>query len=175
MWFTWANLLTFARLLSIGPCAVAVITDNWPWAAGLFVAAVATDLLDGPLARRFNHASALGGLLDHATDALFVMVLLGALAHQAYLPWLLPCLVAAAFVQYMLDSRVLAGHNLRTSWLGRGNGIAYFVVVGIPLIRNALELTWPADVWVERLAWLLIGTTVISIFDRARAWFVTAK
>jgi phosphatidylglycerophosphate synthase len=175
MWFTWANLLTVVRLASIGPCAFAVTTDNWRWAAGLFILAVATDLLDGPVARRFNHASALGGLLDHATDALFVIVMLGALAHHDYVPWLLPCLVVAAFLQYMLDSQALAGHRLRTSWLGRSNGIAYFVVVGTVLIRNALELTWPADVWIERFAWLLVATSVISVFDRARAWFTTAK
>jgi phosphatidylglycerophosphate synthase len=175
MWFTWANLLTVVRRASIGPCAFAVITGSWLWAGALFVVAVATDLLDGPVARRFNHASELGGLLDHATDALFVVVMLATLAHHNYLPWLLPCLVTAAFLQYTLDSRALQGRKLRMSWLGRGNGIAYFVPVGIVLIRNALELAWPADIWVERLAWLLVGTSVISIFDRARAWFVTAK
>jgi phosphatidylglycerophosphate synthase len=175
MWFTWANLLTFVRLASIGPCAYLVIADIWLPAAGLFVMAAATDLLDGAVARRFNHASALGGLFDHATDALFAVVLLGALAYQQHLPWLLPCLVAAAFMQYMLDSRALTGHTLRTSWLGRSNGIAYFVIVGIPLIRNGLELTWPADIWIERLAWLLVTTTTISMFDRGRAWFTAAK
>lgn len=174
MWFTWANLLTVVRLASIGPCAYAVVTGSWQWAGALFAIAVATDLFDGPVARRFNHASALGGLLDHASDALFVIVLLGALAHQSYVPWLLPCLVAAAFLQYTLDSSALRGQHLRTSWLGRANGIAYFVVVGIPLIRNALELSWPADAWIQHLAWLLVTTSVISMFDRARAWFVAA-
>lgn len=175
MWFTWANLLTVLRLASIGPCAYAVLTGSWPWAAGLFVVAVTTDLLDGPMARRFGHASTLGGLLDHTTDALFVVVVLGALAYQNYLPWLLPCLVATAFVQYLLDSQALAGRKLRTSWLGRCNGIAYFVLVGMPVIRNALELTWPADDWIEGSAWLLIVTTIISIFDRAQAWLVAAR
>jgi len=175
MWFTWANLLTVVRLASIGPCAAAVIAERWVWAGTLFALAVASDLFDGPIARRFAQASSLGGLLDHATDALFVMVLLGALAFQNYVPWVLPCLVSAAFVQYMLDSQALAGRKLQASWLGRGNGIAYFVVVGIPLIRNALELTWPADVWIERLAWLLICTSIISMFDRAITWFVAAK
>ena len=175
MLFTWANLLTVLRLASAGPCAYAVIAGSWMWAGGLFAIAVATDLLDGPVARRYNHVSNLGGLLDHATDALFVVVTLGALAHLGYLPWLLSCLVAAAFIQYTVDSQALAGSKLRTSWLGRCNGIAYYVVVGIPVIRNALELAWPDDVWIDRLAWLLVITTVISMFDRARAWFVAAK
>lgn len=175
MWFTWANLLTVLRLASAGPCAYAVVVGSWRWAAALFTVAAITDLLDGPVARRYNHASNLGGLLDHATDALFVVVALGALAHLEYLPWLLPCLVTAAFIQYTVDSEALAGSKLRTSWLGRNNGVAYYVVVGIPVIRNALELTWPDDVWIERLAWLLIITTVVSMFDRARAWFIAAK
>ena len=175
MWFTWANLLTVLRLASIGPCAYAALTASWAWAAALFSLAVITDFLDGPVARRFNHESPLGGLLDHATDALFVVVLLGALAHLGYLPWLLPCLVAVAFAQYMLDSRALSGRKLRTSWLGRCNGIAYYVVAGVAVIRNALQLTWPDDVWIERLAWLLIITSIVSMFDRARAWLLTAR
>ena len=67
------------------------------------------------------------------------------------------------------------GSRLRTSWLGRCNGIGYFVIVGMVLIRNALQLAWPTDVWIERLAWLLVLTSVISMFDRARAWFAATK
>ena len=44
-------------------------------------------------------------------------------------PLVLPGLVAAAFVQYTLDSRALAGQRLRASALGRWNGIAYFVLL----------------------------------------------
>ncbi len=126
MWFTWANLLTVVRFASIGPCAAAVIAERWVWAGTLFALAVVSDLFDGPIARRFAQASSLGGLLDHATDALFVMVLLGALAYQNYVPWVLPCLVSAAFLQYMLDSRALAGPgvNLACRRLDRTAGLA---------------------------------------------------
>ena len=73
----------------------------------------------------------------------------------------------------MLDSRTLSGHKLRTSWLGRNNGIGYFVLAGIPIIRNALDLDWPDDFSVNLFGWLLVATTGVSMIDRARVWFAT--
>jgi len=166
MWKTWANLLTLLRLFCVAPCAWAIWKGAWPLAALLFVIAVITDLLDGPLARRFDHVSPVGGLLDHATDAMFVAVSLGALALTGHSNPVLPVLVAVSFVQYVLDSSALAGRHLRTSQLGRSNGIAYFVLVGIPVIRNALGWSWPPDAWIMGLSWLLAATTLLSMGDR---------
>ncbi len=167
MWNTWANLLTAARLLAVGPAAWAIVNGLWILAAGLFVIAVATDLLDGPAARRLGQSSPAGGLFDHATDALYVSVNLGALAWIGLVNGWLPALVALAFVQYMFDSRALAGTELKTSFLGRNNGIAYFVMVGIPVIRQALGLSWPEDSTIAVLAWILVATTLASMLDRA--------
>ena len=164
---TWANLLTIGRLLAILPCAWAILSDRWQLAATLFTLAVVTDFLDGPLARRYGQASALGGLLDHATDALFVGTCLAALAWSGYVnPWL-PGLVLLAFSQYMVDSKALSGQTLRTNWLGRNNGIAYYILVGVPVVRNSLALNWPGDVLIELFAWLLLATTAASIIERA--------
>jgi len=171
MWKTWANLLTALRLLAIGPGVWAILSDHWPLAAILFVMAVITDLTDGPLARRLGHATPGGGLFDHATDALYVSASLAALALTGFInPWL-PGLVVLAFIQYMFDSRALAGATLKTSFLGRNNGIAYFVLVGIPVIREALGLGWPADSWIAAIGWLLVVTTLASMIDRAIALF----
>ena len=76
VWLTWANGLTALRLLLAAPCAWFAATSQWPWAALLISVAILTDLLDGPLARRLGQTSALGGLLDHSTDAAFVTLLL---------------------------------------------------------------------------------------------------
>ncbi len=169
MWRTWANLLTALRLATIGPCAWAISTGAWGLAGALFALAVLTDLLDGPVARHLNHASSLGGLLDHATDALFVSACLAALAAVGQMNVLLPALVLLAFLQYMLDSSALAGASLRTSRLGRYNGIAYFVLVGIPVVSNALALGWPPVEWVRLLGWALTLSTLASMGDRLLA------
>jgi len=168
-WTTRANALTLLRLASAPFLALALLAGESLCAALLFALAVATDLLDGRVARRFGEASPLGGLLDHATDATLVAVGLGALAWLGVVPAPLPFLVVAAFVQYTWDSRALAGRRLRANGLGRANGIAYFVLLGIPLVRDALGLGWPGAGLVSALGWLLVATTLLSMAQRAVA------
>ncbi len=168
-WLTLANLLTGLRLVAAPLLASAVWEGHALRAGALFWAAVASDFADGRIARRRGEASSLGGLLDHATDATFVTAGLAALAARGTAPALLPVLVAAAFVQYTLDSRALRGRPLRASGLGRWNGIAYFVLLGTPVTRDLLGLGWPGGTLVALFAWLLVATTLASMADRGWA------
>jgi hypothetical protein len=84
-------------------------------------------------------------------------------------------LVAAAFLQYVLDSRALAGRRLRASGLGRANGVAYFVLLGIPVVQGALGLAWPAAETVRALGWLLVASTLLSMGSRAAALLSPAR
>jgi phosphatidylglycerophosphate synthase len=138
-----------------------------PAAAACFVLAVASDLVDGRLARRLGSASALGRLLDHGADCVFVASgLLGAASREAVPIWL-PLLVALAFVQYVADSMLIeARGELRMSPLGRWNGILYFV----PLAGDILVALGAAflALAVRALAWGLVFTTLLSMAERAR-------
>jgi len=175
LWLQPANALTALRLCVAPVCAWSVLADRPRTAAALFVFAVASDLADGPLARRRGEASVFGGLFDHTVDAIFVTTLLVALAVRDVVTALLPALVVVAFVQYVLDSRALAGKRLRTTAIGRTNGIAYYVAAGIPLVRDALGLDWPNATLVAAFAWLLVTTTLASIVDRALALLATRR
>lgn len=166
---TLANLLTLSRAASVPFLALSIVHGADVVAFGLFFWAVATDFADGSLARSRGEASSFGGLFDHSTDALFCSVGLGALAWVGIVPVALPFLVAAAFLQYMLDSRSLAGQPLRASFLGRWNGIFYFVMVGIPVVRDALGLAWPGPGLVMGIGWALVVSTVLSMSDRGWA------
>jgi phosphatidylglycerophosphate synthase len=168
-WITRANLLSLARPLSAPFLAHAILSGSNGVASLLFAAAILTDLVDGRVARHYGEASPLGGLIDHASDALFVSVGLAALAQAGLIPWLLPICVATAFTQYTLDSRALAGRPLRASALGRWNGIAYFAALGTPIVRDALGLGWPSHDLVRVLAWLLVASTLASMLDRVLA------
>jgi cardiolipin synthase len=168
-WSTRANALTALRVLAMPLLVAAILAGGAAAACALFVLAVATDLLDGRVARRFGEATPLGGLLDHCADASFVAAGLGALAFEGSVPALLPVLVAAAFLQYVLDSRALAGRRLRASGLGRANGIAYFALLGTPLVRDALGLALPGAGVVRGLGWLLVATTLLSMAERWRS------
>jgi cardiolipin synthase len=167
-WLSRANALTALRLLLV-PALVAAIGAGAPGlATGVFALAAATDFADGWAARRFGEASPLGALIDHAVDATFVTAGTAALAAAGALPAPLPALIAIAFLQYVFDSRLAAKRGLRASSLGRLNGIAYYVVVAIPIARDALGLAWPGPALVHAIGWLLVATTLASIGDRLR-------
>lgn len=167
--YTPANGLSAARLLSALPCVYAVATSNWGIAAAAFVFAIVTDMIDGPLARRRGEASRTGGLIDHSADALFCIAVLAALAMAGLYPVVLPFMIAAAFLQYVADSRVLAGKELRASRIGRYNGVAYFVLAGTPIIRNLMGWSWPSDTVLQGIGWVFVATTAVSMIDRLRA------
>lgn len=169
MWFTWANGISAIRLVAALPCAWAIIEAQWGIAAILFVIAAITDFADGYVARRFDTESALGGLIDHSIDAVFVTVILGAFALRAAVPLILPVLVAASFIQYVLDSNALSGRALRSSFLGRWNGIAYYVLAGVPIGLALVEFSFISAAWIMLVGWILVASTIVSMLDRAQA------
>jgi len=163
-----AHALTTVRLLLILPFAL-LMAHGEPHAAALaawaLAVAIASDVLDGIIARRRGTASAAGGLFDHTTDWLFVTAGLAAMAGRGAAPWILPVLVVAAFAQYVADSYWLhRGQSLRTSRLGRWNGILYFVpLVGDILIRLGWSGLRPV---LTLLVWTLVVSTVVSMGER---------
>lgn len=167
-WLTPANSLTLLRLLLALPFALAIRAGSPGLATALFTLAALSDFADGRIARRRGEISPLGGYLDHAVDATFVSVGAAALASVGALPVALAPLIALAFVQYALESRWLAAQGLRGSALGRYNGIAYYVVVAVPVVRDALALAWPGAGLVRALGWALVVSTLLSISDRLR-------
>lgn len=169
-WQSRAHALTAFRAVAAPLLVLAIHGQAAAAAALLFVLAVASDLADGRVARRYGEATPLGGLFDHAADALFVGAGLAALAQRGVVPAPLPWLVGLAFLQYVLDSRAVAGRPLRASLLGRWNGIAYFVVLGVPVVRDALGLAWPGAVLVRGIGWVLVVSTLVSIGERGLGW-----
>lgn len=174
-WWTLANGLTALRALSVAPMVWSILHGLWGLAFGVFLLAVVTDLLDGRVARRRQQVSRLGGVFDHAVDALFVSSGLAALSFEGVIPAALPVLIVLAFLQYALDSRVLEGKALRTSFLGRNNGIAYYVLLGIPVFVQALQWSWPSSFGIHLLAWLIVASTLASMSDRAVTFYLSRR
>jgi len=168
-WATPANALTLARLALVPVLGAAILHGEPRLAGALLALAVASDFADGAIARRLDQATPLGGLLDHAVDATLCVVGLAAWACRGEVPAALAPMVAAAFTQYVLDSRALAGRPLRASAIGRWNGIAYYVLVAVPVYRDALGLAWPDAGWVRAAGWALVATTALSMADRLLA------
>ncbi len=169
---TLANSLSFLRILITAPAAWSISLGAWKAASLLLIVAILSDILDGPIARSKGQESASGGLLDHACDALLVAVLLFALTNSHEIPLLLPILVLTSFLQYVLDSKALSGHALRTSQLGRLNGIAYFVIASICIFSEVLGGVLP-EYFVKTFSWVLVISTLLSMLDRF--WTLISK
>ena len=167
--FSWANVISATRLAVVVPCVFAIIEQAWLVASACFTYAVVSDFGDGAVARRRGEVSAFGGLLDHGADAVFVTATLAAFAALGEIPWLLPPLVAVAFLQYVWDSAALSGAPLRASSLGRWNGIAYYVLTGVLVIGHALIPSASLKPVANAAGWLLAASTAASMADRAIA------
>jgi cardiolipin synthase len=178
---TPANVLTAIRLLLIPLLVCTIIGAQWPMAAITITLAIATDVYDGKLARHYDSASPLGGFFDHGTDALLVSSSAWALAQTGLIhPWLWP-FIGLAFAQYALDSKILLGRVLRTSKLGKYNGIGYYALACTAIGSQTLAVLfqtplqhWPllqqSLQWLDRgvalAAWLLLASTILSMGER---------
>lgn len=173
-YYSMANALTSVRVLLVLPFVFLMVRGDARHAAlaGLVLAAaIATDLLDGPIARRRRTVTAAGAAFDHTADFVFVASGLAAGAARGAFPWVLPVLVTAAFAQYVVDSYWLhPGRGLRASRLGRYNGILYFVLLaGDILVRAGLGVLQPP---LTALVWILVVSTALSMGERL--WAVRA-
>ena len=133
---TVPNLLSFLRILLI-PVFVALIAHRGTEGAGLLLlgAVVATDWVDGTIARRTGQVSELGKILDPVADRLALAAALVVLvARHAFPLWaaLLVLvrdgliLVAGAILMLRLKVRI----DVR--WIGKAATLA--LMFGIPLI-----------------------------------------
>ena len=169
-----AHALTTLRLLLVAPVAMAFARPGFVAPGVLFVllvAAIATDVWDGRIARATNTASARGQLFDHGTDFLFVTTGLAGAAVAGLVTPILPVLIVIAFGQYVLDSFWLHRQKqLRMSVLGRWNGVLYFVPL-VVISVSRLGLAADAAPLLTRAAglvsYLLAASTVLSVIDRA--------
>ncbi len=164
---TLPNSLSLSRIAFIPVIAWAILTGAGVVAIGVFCLVVVTDVLDGLIARRLQQASRIGTLLDHGSDAVFVTAVTTVCAYLGLLPPLLPLLIAIAFIQYVLDSRVLEGARFRRSRIGRCNGVAYFVVTALAIVVHHYANDAVFVSALRTLGWLLVATTLVSIAERA--------
>ncbi len=171
-----ANLLTSLRLMLVVPAAMAFARSEFispTLLLALMSVAIATDFFDGIVARRTNTLTPRGQLFDHATDFLFVTCGLAGAAIAGQVTAALPILITVAFSQYVLDSYFLHREKrLRMSFLGRWNGMLYFVPLVLIAVSRLGFMASAAEGFsslIVFLSYLLLLSTIASIIDRAAA------
>ena len=149
---TLPDQLTLGRALAV-PVVVTLFAwdfdDHLYWATAVFAVAMATDQIDGWLARRRNQTSTFGSLLDPIADKVLVLATLTMLVAEGVAPaWMIAAIVA----------REIAVSGLRLAALERG------VVMGA---RDLGKL----KTWAQTVAATLAGLQAAGAWDVDVAWW----
>jgi phosphatidylglycerophosphate synthase len=101
----------------------------------IYAVAVATDVLDGWVARRSGTASSRGQLFDHATDVLFVGASLAFFAAGGMVSWWAPVAVLGAAATYAhalwRDGKAGGDTQRARSPVGHAAGVLNYALVGL--------------------------------------------
>jgi cardiolipin synthase len=164
------NLLSFARLVAVPVAIWLMLSGEFDWAFWLFVAAGATDAIDGFLAKRFGWESELGSYLDPLADkALLVSVFL-VLGLTGHLPlWLIimvifrDCaIVAGAIVVIAMTGEFKAD----PMWISKLNTTLQIVLAACVLAELGVGLDW------DTLRPYAIAATAATTFGSGLAYTV---
>jgi CDP-diacylglycerol--glycerol-3-phosphate 3-phosphatidyltransferase len=167
---TLPDQLTLGRALAV-PVVVVLFAWDFPdhayWATAVFAIAMATDQVDGWLARRRNQTSAFGSLLDPIADKVLVMAAFVMLVGEGVAPaWMVAAIVA----------RELLVSGLRLAAIERGIVIAARDLGKLKTWAQAVAVAVggmaAAGAWSDTVAWwaLLVALvlTWLSGLDYAR-------
>ena len=134
------NAITIVRILCAPVFLWMLIADagtdgplRW-WAAALFVVAIATDGIDGWIARRYEIVTDLGKLLDPIADKVLTGLAFVGLSILAELPWWITILVLVREIGITVYRFVVVGdHVLAAAWMGKLKTVAQAVALSLAL------------------------------------------
>lgn len=176
------NFLTILRIFFV-PLLVAVLVadkrslswgaytvSNATLALAIFLAAAATDLLDGYLARRWRQVTTVGTLLDPIADKLLVSAALVSLVEMHRVPaWMAILIVGREFAISGLRSIAAAeGYTIRASELGKTKMIMQVLAISVVILSIRWEnLRAFGMLWM----WGVVAFSLISAIDYFRKFW----
>jgi CDP-diacylglycerol--glycerol-3-phosphate 3-phosphatidyltransferase len=133
--------LTLLRIFFVPLVVVLLLTKGQNmdlWAVGVFLAAAATDLADGYLARKRGQITTLGILLDPIADKLLISSALISLVELNLIPaWMVVIVVGREFAVSGLRAIAYAeGFALQASDLGKAKMVFQVVAVTILVLER---------------------------------------
>jgi len=174
--FTVPNGISFLRIALI-PMFFGLIVDVDTTTAGLvlFGLVIATDWVDGTIARRTGQVSELGKVLDPVADRLAIAAGIMALVLRGVFPlWAAIAILARDVLVLLVGSYVLARHHIRLDvrWIGK---VATFsLMVAIPAISwGALDL--PLGAAGTTIGWVSFVIGIVEYYAAAFAYAQDAR
>ncbi|MBI3507781.1 MAG: CDP-alcohol phosphatidyltransferase family protein [Proteobacteria bacterium] len=164
------NLLSFARLLAVPVAVWLMLVARFEAAFWLFVAAGATDALDGFLAKRFGWETELGSFLDPLADkALLVSVFL-VLGWTGHIPAWLTIMVIFRDLLIVGGALVVVAitgtFKADPMWISKLNTTLQIVLAATVL--SELGIGFDFEMW----RWILVDVTAVTTFASGLAYVV---
>ena len=173
---TVPNVISFSRIALI-PVFFLLIVDPDTTTAGviLFAVVVATDWVDGTIARRTGQVTELGKVLDPVADRLAIAAGIIALAIRGIFPlWAAVAILARDLVVLLAGSYVLSRTHIRLDvrWIGK---VATFsLMVAVPAISwGALDL--PLGAAGTTIGWVCFTVGIVEYYIAAFAYARDAR
>jgi len=135
------NLITIVRILCAPIFLWMLLADGgadgalrW-WAAALFIVAIATDGLDGWLARKYEIVTDLGKLLDPIADKVLTGFAFIGLSILGELPWWVTVIVLIREIGITVYRfMVVSDHVLAAAWMGKLKTVAQALALSLALL-----------------------------------------
>jgi cardiolipin synthase len=173
---TLPNAISALRIALI-PVFVALIVDHDTTTAGLimFGCVVATDWVDGTIARRTGQVSELGKVLDPVADRLAIAAGIIALAIRGVFPvWAAVAIIARDVAVLGVGLFLLSRRHLRIEvrWIGK---VATFsLMVAVPAIAwGALSL--PLTAAATAVGWVCFAVGIVEYYIAAWVYAQDAR
>ena len=165
-----ANALTVLRILLVPVFLILLLADGghdtsmrW-WALAVFLLAMATDKLDGDIARKYNLITNFGKIADPIADKSLMAAALIGLAVITELPWWVPIIILIR----ELGITVLRFFMIRIAVMPASRGgkiktVLQTVAIGLFLLLRPLAQVVPEGVTfaVVLLAWVVMAAAIV--------------
>ena len=164
----WPNVLTLLRILSAPVFLVFLLSNsavNHAVALFIFLGAVATDVLDGYLARRLDCVTDFGKIMDPLADKVVVVTALISFANLDVVPlWMVLAIVARELV--ITGFRAVAGargiHIYPTTLAKWKTAFQMAAIAGI--LSHSVAARWLGEKWPGALDPLADGAIALTLW-----------
>jgi cardiolipin synthase len=172
---TVPNLISAVRIAMI-PVFWALIVDEGTtaWGIVLFGVVVATDWVDGTIARRTGQVSELGKILDPVADRAAIAAGLIALVVRGAFPAWAAALILVRDVLVLAAGAVMAAKGIRIEvrWIGK---VATFgLMLAIPAVSWGSLGLWPAAAALA-VGWPIYVLGIVEYYVAAGAYAVDLR
>ena len=152
----------FLSLLRIPLAAAFVLLPSSQWRLGIVAAAALTDLVDGPVARRFG-SSPFGAVLDPIADKLFMAGAVGVVAFSGRLEiWEIVGVLLRDIVATVAFVATFVSHQPRAI-PARSSGKAVTIAQILTLVAFLID-----SPFLRPIAWATTAISIIAIWDYYR-------